>query len=88
MASEYVQIVQEEDGKINAVLNAAGQLATAADTAPKAAAVATQTKAGMGSRRVSFLNSVPMGAVAASAPIEGTASEYVRIVQGEDGWRG
>ena len=88
MASEYVQIVQEEDGKTYAVLNAAGQLATAADTAPKAAAVATQKKAGKGSRRVSFLDSVPMGAVAASAPIEGTASEYVRIVQGEDGWHG
>ena len=75
MASEYVQIVQEEDGKTYAVLNAAGQLATAADTAPKAAAVATQTKAGKGSRRVSFPDSVLMGAVAVSAPIEEIASE-------------
>ena len=66
----------------------ADQHATAAHTAPKAAAVATQTKAGKGSRRVLFPDSVPMGAVAASAPIEGTASEYVRIVQGEDGWHG
>ena len=75
MASEYVQIVQEEDGETYAVLNAADQLATAADTAPKAAAVATQTKAGKGSRRVSFPDSALMGAAAASAPIEEIASE-------------
>ena len=87
-APKAVQLVQEEDGETYAVLNAADQHATAADTAPKAAAVATQTKAGKGSRRVLFPDSVPMGAVAASAPIEGTASEYVRIVQGEDGWHG
>ena len=41
MASEYVQIVQEEDGETYAALSAADQHATAADTAPKAA-VATQ----------------------------------------------
>ena len=63
----------------------ADQHATAAQTAPKAAAVATQAKAGKGSRRVSFLDSALMGAVAASAPIEGMASEYVQIVQEEDG---
>ena len=55
MASEYVQIVQEEDGKTYAVLNAAGQLATAADTAPKAAAVATQTKAEKAAAAFRFL---------------------------------
>ena len=88
MASEYVQIVQEEDGETYAALSAADQHATAADTAPKAAAVATQTKAGKGSRRILSSDPVPMGAVAVSAPIEGTASEYVRIVQGEDGWHG
>ena len=67
------------------MLNAADQHATAADTALKAAAVATQTKAEKGSRRVSFPDSALMGAAAASAPIEGIASEYVRIFQGEDG---
>ena len=67
------------------MLKVTGQLATAADTAPKAAAVATQTKAGKGSRRVSFPDSALMGAAAVSAPIEGTASEYVQIVQEEDG---
>ena len=60
----------------------ADQRATAAHTAPKAAAVATQAKAAKGSRRVSFPDSALMGAAAASAPIEGTASENVRIVQG------
>ena len=69
IGSDYVQIVQEEEGGTYAVLAAANKL----------------TKAGKGSCRVSYPDSAWMGAAAASAPKAGIEDGYVQRVQVANG---